>query len=153
MSNVFLKFDIKYSNHDIDYALMIVLQHFQSNSFLERVRNIGGFKHSNATGKEVARDISHFNGAVKIKSYKPFWLWSKKVAYAKNRTIFFNARKNHDDHLKICGTIAHELMKFMGYKHKSNCLKNQKHKTVPYMIGLMFKEHVEQLKGQYWKVN
>lgn len=153
MSNIFLKFDIQYSNHDIDYAAMIVLQHFQSEAFLKRVRNIGGFNHTDASGEFVARDIANFDGTIKIKSYKPWWRWSRAIAYAKNRTIYFNARKDHDNYFEICETIAHELMHFMGYSHKGNYVTSYNLKTVPYMVGLMFKEHVEKLRGDYWKLS
>lgn len=151
--NSFLKFDVKYSNTNIDFAVLLILQLFQDELFLKRLRGLGGFNHTTKTGIDVANDIANYNGTVVIKSYKPFWRWSRAIAYAQGNTIYFNSRKNHDNYYELCETIAHEIMHLIGYKHKGNYVTSYNLKTVPYMVGAMFKEHVQSLNGHYWNLN
>lgn len=74
---------------------------------------------------------------IKLFTYRPFWPYSKAIAYYKNNTINFNIYKLYKLSVKeIAATLVHEKMHQLGFSHGSNRItKDKLIYSVPYFAS------------------
>lgn len=134
------------SNENIRKACAIVLKHYKDDEFLKMVKEIDTFNYTSDPGIIVAHKIQSFNGEVRISSYRPFWRWSKAIAYEKNDVVYFNEYIDAPV-LDRVETIAHEIYHAIGYSHKGNYVNQFNISTVPYLCANLFKKYVSEKLG------
>lgn len=131
-------------DENIAKAAFIFMKHFKDQDFLNIVRGIQEFNHSEDSGRKVAITIDDFEGSIYLRQYKPFNPFTKAIAYAELPNIYFNSRKNFG-FIERVETIAHESLHLMGYSHKGNYKTKYNEGTVPYLIANVFKNYVSEI--------
>jgi hypothetical protein len=139
-----LNINVLLNDPEIRKAASIVMKHYKDRAFAEMIINVDKFNHTDHSPIQVALCIeSEMNSLqVDIKTYKSLNPWSKAVAYAEGNTIYFNNRRSAGL-IDRAGTIMHECMHLIGYKHKGNNLSHYNIQTVPYKVQMLFERYLQ----------
>lgn len=125
-----------------------------NNNFYQLLRNYQRFDMANVTNEMVAALLkNHAKLDVEVKTYKPWWPWSKAIAMfkpSKPHTVYLNARRLNRSDASIVGSLIHEyvhlvdnLYKEYSFGHGSNSKKGKEH-TAPYAAGRLSNQFYEQ---------
>lgn len=128
-------------------ACEIVINHFKDDAFLKRVKEIDSFNYTNDPGIVVAHRIQCFNGEITIRSYRPWFRWTKAIGYEKNGVIYIN------EYIKLpvldrVENLYHEIIHSVGYSHKGNYVNEFNLQTAPYLVANMFKNYIQEIYGK-----
>ena len=100
------------------------------------------FDMSNCNKRYIAQELNSYPNIINIKFYKPFWPWSKALAYVNDdKTIYLNSRKLNRSIPSISGSIAHEVIHILDNRYKEVSMGHgnnspiNKENTAPYWIG------------------
>jgi len=139
----------------VSLAVMQMNTVIVNHSFREYVKRVKSFDlardydGSGVTGEELVEIIKTTPIKCSVVLYRPFWRWSRALAYYKGgKNIYINSRKLNRSLASIAGTIAHEYIhlldnfrpEYLG--HAGNSPKG-KANTAPYLFGRMAKEYLE----------
>lgn len=132
------------NNEDIRKASLIVMKHFLDKEFLDRVEAVDRFNYTEHSPLEVSLRLKAVVPFLEIyiKPYKTLNPFSRVIGYAQSNTIFVNTRKIDLPYYERVENIAHETLHLCGYKHRGNYVNAFNLKTVPYMVGSIFKNYV-----------
>ena len=146
-----MRIHLQTDNQTIEIAAHLMARYYNDYKFLEKVRaHRGRFNHSSDTPGEVAQKIKDATVDVYIVEYKPLWRWTKAIGHAKfdkknNRGIIYvNVYKIDLPLMERVNNLMHEFMHFLGYGHKGNHRTPYNELTVPYKVGQMFEEYVQE---------
>lgn len=137
------------NDENIRKASSLVMKHYADEGFLNNIREVDYFNHTNQSPVMVASvlEIAPKNMTVIVKEYKHWNPFSKVVGYASGNTIFFNTRKS-GSWLDRVETMYHELCHICGYSHKGNRVNSYNLLSVPYKASNIFKNYVKEI---YWE--
>ena len=138
---IYIKNEINHPT--INQAAILFMRHYRDTEFLDMVRNVSKFNHTEDTGEQVAKKIEEAVMEVTIKGYRTFSPWSNVIGYAKGNTIFINTRKL--DSIGVvdrCENIYHEICHVLNYSHRGNRPDKYNLGSVPYMLGAMFGRYI-----------
>jgi predicted metallopeptidase len=126
----------------IEEAARLVAFHYGDYKFLEKLRTMGRFNHTNHTGHDVAKALQNNRLEIIIRPYKTFSPWSKVIGYAKGNVIFVNTRKLDLPLRDRVENLMHEALHLLGYQHNGNRVTPYNLGTVPYKVAAMFADYV-----------
>lgn len=118
-----------------------------NNNFYQIIRSADRFDMSNVTNDMVASLMKRHNKLdITVKTYKPWWPWSKAVAMFKPsepHTVYLSSRRLNRSAASVVGSLMHEYVHLVdnlyseySFGHGSN-YKHGKEHTAPYAIGTM----------------
>jgi hypothetical protein len=141
-------YTIKLQDDKVRLAAAYVNLHHKDRKFLERVRAVDKYNHTNIHPIDVGNMIEFNlrNYEIDIVGYKPLNPWSKAIGYAKGKTIYINERKSFDI-FDRAETIFHETMHILGFSHKGNFVTEYNLKTVPYLTANIFVNYLKEIYG------
>lgn len=130
----------------ISLAAYYVANNYFNEKFLEKIKAVQNFNHTELDSKEVAEKIwREFNKLnVNVVPYKTVNPWSKVIGYAKGNTIYVNTRKSDLSLLDRIENIFHEATHLIGFSHDGNRVTNYNLKTVPYLSANIFKNFIKE---------
>lgn len=136
------------NDENIRKAASIVMKHYNDRQFLDLVMNVSNYNYTIHSPVQIALVVEKVMDSleVEIKSYKSFNPWSNAVAYVKGNTIYFNERK-FGTVVDRCGTIMHECLHLVGYRHKGNYPNAFNLSTVPYKVQMLFERYIKGIYG------
>jgi len=136
------------NDENIRKAASIVMKHYNDRAFAELIINVEKYNYTEHSPIQVALVIEKVMDSleVEIKSYKSFNPWSNAVAYVKGNTIYFNERK-FGTVIDRAGTIMHECLHLVGYRHKGNFPNAFNLQTVPYKVQMLFERYIQGIYG------
>lgn len=143
-----MNFEIEIDDKTIYEAARLVVNHSVDRKFLEKVSAIKNFNHTNDNGIDVALKLRVFNPTIIIRPYTTANPWSKVIGYAQGNVIFVNTRKLDLPLNNRVENFMHEALHVMGYSHSGNSVTTYNLGTVPYKIAALFREYIEELKGE-----
>lgn len=143
-----MNFKIEIDDPTICEAAMIAAKHGKDYTFLERVRKIARFNHTEDSGIDVALKLSVFNPTIIIRPYTTKNPFSKVIGHAQGNVIFVNTRKLDLSEMDRVANFMHEALHLLGYSHKGNRVTPYNLGTVPYRVAALFREYVKELKGE-----
>ena len=135
------------NNENLRQALALVLKHYKDDAFLRVIKEIDSFNHTKDCGIEVAHKIQTFDGVITLKTYRPWYPWTKANAYRSGNAIYFNDRKSFDV-IDYAVTIYHEFLHVLGYGHKTNYVTKYNLGTVNYKVSIMFAEYIKTIYAE-----
>lgn len=146
-----MKINIKTSDATIIEAVRLFEKYWDEYDFIASIANHGEFNecdlHGYRLGNAILQRFSDLEFTVT--TYRPWNPWSKAIAYASGKTIYFNTRKSFPLMDRV-ETIWHECSHLAGFKHRGNQNNEWNRGTLPYFGAGLFREFVEQqekLKG------
>lgn len=140
-----MKIIVNVNDETIRRAAALTIRHHADPEFLRRVASVPYFYHTEHSPEAVAGSIKFYgeSAMVFIEGYKSINPFSKAIGYADGNTVFFNLRKTGSLYDRI-ETIMHEITHLCGYSHKGNFVNAYNLKTVPYVVGGLFKDYIKE---------
>lgn len=147
------------TNENLIKAIKLTEQMFDINTslgkaFFDRLKTRENYDMSDAPPVIVEELILNLPHYITVRTYKPWWRWSKAMAMVKNKsTININKYRINRSVASLVGSIAHETIHCIGYDTKyyighGNNSPAGKENTYPYAIGRIAKELILR---QEWK--
>lgn len=134
------------SNPKVSECVDFVNEVFDMDEFWQEVLSVKQFDYTDLTTVEIINRIRNCDSVVRVKLYKPFYIFSKANAYVTSKypnTLFLNKRKLWRNHSSIINTIFHECVHISDYGdddrlitfgHGDNSSRG-KENSAPYWIG------------------
>jgi hypothetical protein len=130
-------------NHPtLQQSALLFMRHYRDSEFLDLVKNVSKFNHTQDSGEVVAKKIEQAALTIKVVPYKTWSPWSKVVAYAEGNTIFVNTRKINLPLADRVENLMHESLHVLNYSHQGNYVTAYNLKTAPFLVGAMFSKYV-----------
>jgi hypothetical protein len=105
---------------------------------IEHLRQKKGWKYgTDLQGDALVNRLLAKRDPLPVWTYKPFWPYSKVIAYYQYNSIHFNQRKLKDmSKVDLCGTLLHEYAHHCGFSHGGNFIsEDKKLHSVPYFLS------------------
>jgi hypothetical protein len=139
------KYSGSYSN--VNMAVKMANNLLNNNNFYQLIRTYQRFDMSDVTNDMIAALMKrHSTLTITVKTYKPWWPWSKAVAMFKPsepHTVYLSSRRLNRSAASVVGSLLHEYVHLVdnlyseySFGHGSNS-KYGKENTAPYAIGTM----------------
>ena len=130
-------------NHPtLQQSALLFMRHYRDSEFLDLIRNVSKFNHTEDTGEMVAKKIEEAVLVIKVVPYKTWSPWSKVVGYAEGNTIFVNTRKINLPLADRVENYFHEATHLIGFSHRGNRPDAYNLRSVPYLTAAMFSKYV-----------
>ena len=139
-------YTVNIQDEKIKLGAYYVFRHYSDDKFLNRIRAVEKFNHTELNSYDVAYTIEFglLKKQIEIRPYKSVNPWSKAIAYAKDDKIFINTRKKFGV-LDRVETIFHESMHLIGFSHDGNFVTDYNLKTVPYLAANIFANYIKEI--------